>query len=109
MGADEALMLDKDGFVKTCNSTNFFIVRNGVVWAPTRKYQMQGITRAKTIELCRMHGIPIEECDFTLTEVYGADEVRSSLSVLLDARTNSTHPAGFRHRNVPFTTCRRLG
>ncbi|GJN91368.1 hypothetical protein Rhopal_004389-T1 [Rhodotorula paludigena] len=94
MGADEALMLDKDGFVKTCNSTNFFIVRNGVVWAPTRKYQMQGITRAKTIELCRMHGIPIEECDFTLTEVYGADEAfvtgtfPSQLAVIsVDGRT----------------------
>ncbi|KAI5236763.1 hypothetical protein E4T43_08413 [Aureobasidium subglaciale] len=74
VGADEALMLDPNGFVKTCNSTNFFIVREGVVWAPTRAHQMQGITRAKTIELCRQHGIPVLEQDFTLTEAYGADE-----------------------------------
>lgn len=74
VGADEALMLDPNGFVKTCNSTNFFIVRQGEVWAPTRAYQMQGITRQKTIDLCRMHGIPLREIDFTLTEAYGADE-----------------------------------
>jgi branched-chain amino acid aminotransferase len=74
VGADEALMLDPHGFVKTCNSTNFFIVRGGEVWAPTRAYQMQGITRAKTIDICRANGIPVFEQDFTLTETYGADE-----------------------------------
>lgn len=74
VGADEALMLDVHGFVKTCNSTNFFIVRNSEVWAPTRAYQMQGITRAMTIALCRKIGITIVECDFTLTEAYSADE-----------------------------------
>ncbi|OWP05988.1 hypothetical protein B2J93_6312 [Marssonina coronariae] len=74
VGADEALMLDVHGFVKTCNSTNFFIVRDGVVWSPTRAYQMQGITRAVTIKLCRENAIPVVETDFTLTEAYGADE-----------------------------------
>lgn len=73
-GADESLMLDLSGFVKTCNSTNFFIVRNGEVWAPTKNNQMQGITRQKSIDVCRAHGIPVRELDFTLTEVYGADE-----------------------------------
>ncbi|KAJ5116944.1 hypothetical protein N7456_001292 [Penicillium angulare] len=73
-GVDEALMLDLNGFVKTCNSTNFFIVRNGEVWAPTKNNQMQGITRQKSIDVCRANGIPIRELDFTLTEVYGADE-----------------------------------
>ncbi|KAJ5820527.1 Aminotransferase class IV [Penicillium riverlandense] len=73
-GADESLMLDLNGFVKTCNSTNFFIVRNGEVWAPTKNNQMQGITRQKSIDVCRAHGIPVRELDFTLTEVYGADE-----------------------------------
>ena len=73
-GADESLMLDLNGFVKTCNSTNFFIVRNGQVWAPTKNNQMQGITRQKSIDVCRANGIPVHELDFTLTEVYGADE-----------------------------------
>ncbi|KAJ5710013.1 hypothetical protein N7493_009605 [Penicillium malachiteum] len=73
-GVDEALMLDLNGFVKTCNSVNFFIVRNGEVWAPTKNNQMQGITRQKSIDVCRANGIPVRELDFTLTEVYGADE-----------------------------------
>ncbi|GAA6062583.1 hypothetical protein JCM10212_004178 [Sporobolomyces blumeae] len=74
MGADEALMLDAHGNVKTCNSTNFFIVRDGKVLAPTRANQMNGITRQKTIDLCRANGIDVEECDFSLNTVYGADE-----------------------------------
>lgn len=73
-GADEALMLDPQGFVATCNSTNFFIVRGGEVWTATRKYIMPGITRAVTLELCGDHGIPWRETDFSLTDVYGADE-----------------------------------
>ncbi|EFQ30268.1 aminotransferase class IV [Colletotrichum graminicola] len=74
MGVDEALMLDLRGFVKTCNSVNFFIVRGDEVWAPTKDNQMQGITRQKTIDVCRAHGIKVRELDFTLTEVYGSDE-----------------------------------
>ncbi|KAF5229250.1 hypothetical protein FAUST_10536 [Fusarium austroamericanum] len=74
MNVDEALMLDLRGFVKTCNSVNFFIVRGDEVWAPTKDNQMQGITRQKTIDVCRANGITVKELDFTLTEVYGADE-----------------------------------
>ncbi|GFH14575.1 aminotransferase class IV [Haematococcus lacustris] len=73
-GADEALMLDPHGFVATCNSTNFFIVRKGQVWAPTTKYQMPGITRANVLRLCREQGITARELDFSLTAVYGAEE-----------------------------------
>jgi branched-chain amino acid aminotransferase len=74
MHVDEALMLDLRGFVKTCNSVNFFIVRGDEVWAPTKDNQMQGITRQKTIDVCRANGIIVRELDFSLTEVYGADE-----------------------------------
>ncbi|KAK1514762.1 aminotransferase class IV [Colletotrichum abscissum] len=74
MGVDEALMLDLNGFVKTCNSVNFFIVRGDEVWAPTKDNQMMGITRQKTIDVCRAAGITVRELDFALTEVYGADE-----------------------------------
>ncbi|KAK9809273.1 hypothetical protein WJX72_012545 [[Myrmecia] bisecta] len=73
-GADEALMLDPHGFVATCNSVNFFCVRKGVVWAPTTKYQLHGITRANVIRLCKEHGIPARELDFSLTQVYSAEE-----------------------------------
>ena len=73
-GADEALMLDPQGFVATCNSTHFFIVRKGEVWTSTGKYCLGGITRGVVIELCRDNGIPVFEKDFSLTDVYGADE-----------------------------------
>jgi branched-chain amino acid aminotransferase len=73
-GADEALMLDPHGFVATCNSTHFFIVRKGEVWTSSGKYCLGGITRSVVIELCRDNGIPVFEKDFSLTDVYGADE-----------------------------------
>jgi branched-chain amino acid aminotransferase len=73
-GYDEALMLDPHGFVSTCNSTHFFIVRRGEVWTSTGRYCLPGITRGNVIRVCREAGIPVFEKDFSLTEVYGADE-----------------------------------
>jgi branched-chain amino acid aminotransferase len=73
-GADEALMLDPHGFVATCNSTHFFIVRRGEVWTSSGRYCLPGITRASVLAICRSAGIPASERDFSLTEVYGADE-----------------------------------
>lgn len=73
-GADEALMLDPHGFVATCNSTHFFIVRGGEVWTSTGDYCLDGITRRIVIETARAAGIPMFERNFSLTDVYGADE-----------------------------------
>jgi branched-chain amino acid aminotransferase len=73
-GADEALMLDPHGFVATCNSTHFFIVRKGEVWTSSGKYCLGGITRGLALEVAREGGIPAIEKDFSLTDVYGADE-----------------------------------
>lgn len=73
-GADEALMLDVNGCVSTCNATNFFIVTNGEVWTSTGQYCMNGITRGKIIELCDEAEIPCREKNFSLFDVYGADE-----------------------------------
>ena len=73
-GADEALMLDPHGFVATCNSTHFFIVRRGEVWTSSGKYCLGGITRGLTLEIAREAGIAALENDFSLTDVYGADE-----------------------------------
>jgi len=73
-GADEALMLDPRGFVATCNSTHFFIVRDGEVWTSSGMYCLGGITRKMVIRLCRDAGIPVFEKDFSLVDVYGADE-----------------------------------
>lgn len=73
-GADEALMLDVHGAVSTCNSTNFFVVRHGQVWTSTGQHCLNGITRRHVIELCRARDIPVFERDFSLVQVYSADE-----------------------------------
>ncbi|MAO63889.1 MAG: aminotransferase class IV [Balneola sp.] len=73
-GADEALMLDVNGFVSTCNATNFFMVKDSEVWTSTGQYCMNGITRGKVIEVCEAVGIPCHQKNFSLYDVYGADE-----------------------------------
>ena len=73
-GADEALMLDPHGFVATCNSTHFFIVRKGEVWTSSGDYCLGGITRSSVIRVCKEAGIPVFERNFSLTDVYGAEE-----------------------------------
>ncbi|MFP6708727.1 MAG: aminotransferase class IV [Alphaproteobacteria bacterium] len=73
-GADEALMLDPQGFVATCNSTHFFIVRKGQVWTSSGRYCLAGITRANVLDLCRANNIEAFEKDFSLIDVYGANE-----------------------------------
>jgi len=73
-GADEALMLDPQGFVATCNSTHFFVVRRGEVWTSNGAYCLGGITRANVLRVCGEAGVPSQERLFSLTEVYSADE-----------------------------------
>ncbi|MGB8813176.1 MAG: D-amino acid aminotransferase [Paracoccaceae bacterium] len=73
-GADEALMLDVHGFVNTTNACNFFIVRKDEVWTSTGDYCMNGITRQKVIDLCRLNGITVRERNFSLVETYSASE-----------------------------------
>jgi branched-chain amino acid aminotransferase len=73
-GADEALMLDPHGFVASCNSTNFFIVRNGELWTSTGRYNFKGITRGKIIDVARRNGMTAHEKDFTLAETWSAAE-----------------------------------
>lgn len=73
-GADEALMLDPHGFVATCNSTHFFIVRRGELWTSTGDYCLGGITRGLVLDVARESGMPVFEKNFSLTDVYGADE-----------------------------------
>lgn len=73
-GADEALMLDPHGFVATCNSTHFFIVRRGEVWTSSGDYCLGGITRGNVLACCAQAGITARERNFSLTEVYSAEE-----------------------------------
>jgi branched-chain amino acid aminotransferase len=106
-GADEALMLDPHGFVATCNSTHFFIVRRGAVWTSTGDYCLGGITRANVLQLCREAGIPAFEKNFSLTEAYGADEafVTGTFAGLTPVRTIDGRAIG---EGVPGPVVQRL-
>jgi branched-chain amino acid aminotransferase len=73
-GADEALMLDPNGFVSSCNATNAFFVRDGAVWTSTGAYCFNGITRGNIVELCKAACIPLHQADFTLDHAHAADE-----------------------------------
>ena len=73
-GAAEALMLDPHGFVATCNSTHFFIVKNGKVITSTGQFCIEGVTRGSVLKVCRQEKIATAQTNFSLTDVYSADE-----------------------------------
>ncbi len=73
-GADEGLMLDPHGFVATCNSTHFFVIRKGELWTSSGRYCLHGVTRGKVLSLSGEAGIVTRAQDFSLTQVYDADE-----------------------------------
>jgi branched-chain amino acid aminotransferase len=73
-GGDEGLMLDPHGYVSTCNSTHFFIVKDKSVWTSTGDYCLKGITRQNIIDICKVNSIPVYERNFTLSDVYASDE-----------------------------------
>ena len=73
-GADEALMLDPHGFVATCNSTHFFMVRGDELWTSSGRYCLDGITRRVLCEVGADLGLTVREHDFSLAQVYAADE-----------------------------------
>ena len=75
LGVDEGLMLDPHGYVATCNSTNFFIVRAGQLWTSTGEYCLNGVTRSTVIRLCRENSLGVKEKNFVVDDVYSADEV----------------------------------
>lgn len=106
-GADEALMLDVHGAVSTCNATNFFIVVKGQVWTSTGQHCLNGITRRKIIEVCHAQGVPVFEKDFSLTEVYSADEafVTGTFGGLTPVMEVDGHPIG---AGQPGAITRRL-
>ena len=75
MGVDEGLMLDPNGYVSTCNSTNFFMISNKEVWTSNGQYCLNGVTRSSVIDLCIANDLPIKEKEFSVKDVHGADEV----------------------------------
>jgi branched-chain amino acid aminotransferase len=92
-GADEALMLDPDGFVSSCNATNFFFVKDGEVFTSTGEFCFNGVTRGNVITLCSEHGVPIHLGAFPLEHTHRADEafVTGTLAGLTPVRRIDSH------------------
>ena len=105
-GGDEALMLDPYGFVNTTNSCNFFIVKNNEVWTSTGDYCMNGITRKKVIELCNINKIPVYEKNFSLVDVYSAQEafITGTLGSLTQVISIDERTIGNSKEGWPITT-----
>ena len=87
-GADEALMLDPHGFVSSCNATNFFCVRAGVLLTSSGAFCFNGITRGNVIDVARAAGVAVELRDFTVDEACAAEEafVTGTLGGVLPVR-----------------------
>jgi branched-chain amino acid aminotransferase len=110
-GADEALMLDPQGFVATCNSTHFFIVtRGGEVWTSDGRYCLAGITRANVLEVCRRNDIAARETTFSLTDVYRASEafVTGTFAGVVPVRTVDGRTIGSGARGPVVERLQRL-
>jgi branched-chain amino acid aminotransferase len=74
-GADDALMLDHRGFVAETNATNVFLITGGVLGTPTAAACPEGITRGAVLELAAGAGLGCAVRDYSLTQLYTADEL----------------------------------
>jgi branched-chain amino acid aminotransferase len=74
-GADDAIMLDQRGFVAETNATHVFLVSDGTLGTPTTAACPEGITRQAVLDLAVQAGLRCTVGDYSLTQVYTADEV----------------------------------
>jgi branched-chain amino acid aminotransferase len=100
-GYTDALMLDTQGFVAECSTSNIFAIRRGVISTPDRSTILEGITRDTVITLARERGIEVQERKLTRDDLYCADEVFVTGTaaeivpvVELDDRTIGTRACG---------------
>lgn len=113
-GADEALMLDPQGFVATCNSTHFFIVvgteDEPEVWTSDGRFCLGGITRGSVLEVCRRHDLAARETTFSLTDVYSAREafVTGTFAGVVPVRTVDGRTIGSGARGPVVERLQRL-
>ncbi|MCH8134676.1 MAG: aminotransferase class IV [Proteobacteria bacterium] len=77
-GVDSAIMLDVNGFISETNDTNLFVVRRGIVQTPHADSCLPGLTRQMILDICAAEGIPAQERNLSLSELYTADEVFTS-------------------------------
>ena len=73
-GAEEALLLDNEGYVAEGSGENIFIYRDGVLHTPELTSCLEGITRQTILDFCKDEGVPVKERRITRDEVYIAEE-----------------------------------
>jgi|TARA_B100001105_G_scaffold97952_1_gene78080 branched-chain amino acid aminotransferase len=74
LGYDEGIMNDMHGFISTCNSTNLFFIKNSEIITSKGEYCLNGITRSKTIKVCKENNIPCYEKNFTFKDIEDCQE-----------------------------------
>tara|TARA_Y100001934_G_C12306549_1_gene752729 strand:- start:360 stop:1262 length:903 start_codon:yes stop_codon:yes gene_type:complete len=74
-GADDAVMLDQNGFIAETNATNIFLVRKGELFTPFADACLPGLTRQRVLEIAAELGIKAREKNLSMTEMYTADEM----------------------------------
>lgn len=106
-GVDDALMLDANGFVSETNATNVFHVKRGVLHTPHADSCLPGITRGVVMQIARDNGIPLQERNVTIAEIYSADEMFTTGTMgeltpvlWIDGRTIGDGAAGPRTRRL---------
>ena len=73
-GADEAIMLDKNGFISEGSGENIFLVKNNIVFTPTIDHCLNGITRQSVIQIANDFDIEVSEKNIKFEELVDADE-----------------------------------
>jgi len=74
-GADDAVMLDQNGFISETNATNIFLVRNGKLLTPYADACLPGLTRKRVMEIAEDLKIPCAEKNLSMAEMYTANEM----------------------------------
>ncbi|MDG4812203.1 D-amino acid aminotransferase [Hydrogenovibrio sp. 3SP14C1] len=75
-GADDAILIDRQGCVAEGTSNNVFIVKDGGLFTPKNGTRiLPGITRSVIQSLAQEHGLSITETDLTLSDLEEADEI----------------------------------
>ena len=73
-GADEAIMMDKNGFISEGSGENIFLVKNNIVFTPTTEHCLNGITRQSVIQIAKDQGIKVYEKNIKFEDLVDADE-----------------------------------
>ncbi|MDA8816515.1 branched-chain amino acid transaminase [Gammaproteobacteria bacterium] len=74
-GADEALLLDKNGFISEGSGENIFLVNEKTISTPKTDHCLNGITRQSVIQIAKDFGFDVIERDISYDELIASDEV----------------------------------